>query len=459
MRNVLFILSLFMLSYAGIAQEEKSYSFSLEEAVSFAIDSNYTAINARRDIAKAIKQKWETTATGLPQISGDISYQNNLKQPVTLLPAEITGGEPGTFVPVTFGTKQNTSATATLNQLIFDGSYLVGLQAAKAFLDFSENASEKTNLEVRKGVINAYGSVLLSEELIAIFEKNKTALEKNLFETRKVYENGLAEEESVEQLEITMLDIETQLSNAKRSASIAKQMFNVALGIPAVSEVNFEDNLDNLANQNIQLEFLEKDLNVENNVDYKIAYNLTEQRNLEMKLEKSKALPRLTAFLNYGTSANSNDFTFFDGDQRWFQSSIVGVNMSVPIFSSRMRSAKTQRAKIALDQAETQLEETIQNITLELNTAKSNYQFTIEKYENAKKNIALSERIENKNQIKFTEGLATSFDLRQAQTQLYTAQQQYIQSMLDLINAKASVETVLNIPQLRTTAAEIKGKY
>jgi len=459
MRNVLFILSLFMLSYAGIAQEEKSYSFSLEEAISFAIDSNYTAINARRDIAKAIKQKWETTASGLPQISGDISYQNNLRQPITLIPGEITGGEPGTFVPVTFGTKQSASATATLNQLIFDGSYLVGLQAAKVFLDFSENASEKTNLEVRKGVINAYGSVLLSEELITIFEKNKVALDKNLYETRKVYENGLAEEESVEQLEITMLDIETQLSNAKRSSSIAKQMFNVALGIPAASAVSFDDNLDNLATQNMQLAFLEKDLNVENNVDYKIANNLTEQRSLEMKLEKSNALPRLSAFANYGTAGYNDSFTFFNSDQQWFQSSILGVNMSVPIFSSGMRSAKTQRAKIALDQAETRLEETIQNISLELNTARSNYQFAIEKYENAKKNIALSERIENKNQIKFKEGLASSFDLRQAQTQLYTAQQQYIQSMLDLINAKANIETVLNIPQLRTTAKEIKGKY
>ena len=124
-----------------------------------------------------------------------------------------------------------------------------------------------------------------------------------------------------------------------------------------------------------------------------------------------------------------------------------------------MRSAKTQRAEIAFDQARTELEETVQNITLELNSAKSNYQFAIEKYENAKKNIALAERIENKNQIKFTEGLSTSFDLRQAQTQLYSAQQQYFQSMLDLINAKAQIETVLNIPQLRVTSEEIKNQY
>ncbi|MCW8979995.1 MAG: TolC family protein [Altibacter sp.] len=446
----LFILPAFLLLHTfGSAQQSETYSFNLQEAITFALDSNYTAINARRDIAKAIKQKWETTASGLPQISADIAYQNNLKQPVTLIPGEIAGGEPGTFVPVTFGTKQNASATATLNQLIFDGSYLVGLQAARAFLDYSENASEKTNLEVRKGVINAYGSVLLSEELIAIFEKNKTTLEKNLFETRKIYENGLTEEESVEQLEVTLLDIETQLNNAQRSASIARQMFNVALGIDVSAIVIFEDSLDQLAQEYTQLGFLDRSLNVEENVDYKIAYNLTEQRSLELKLEKSKALPRISAFLNYGAMTNSDDFTFFDNDQRWFQSSVLGVNMNIPIFSSGMRAARTQRAKIALDQAETQLEQTIQTVRLEVNSAKSNYQFAIENYENAKKNLSLAERIEGKNQVKFTEGLSTSFDLRQAQTQLYTAQQQYFQAMLEVINTKANLETLLNTPQLK----------
>ena len=108
-----------------------------------------------------------------------------------MLPAEINGGPAGTFIPVIFGPKQNASAVATLDQLIFDGSYLVGLKAAKTFLQYSENFSEKTNLEIRKGVINAYGAVILSEELVLIFEKNKSNLEKNLSETQKIYENGL----------------------------------------------------------------------------------------------------------------------------------------------------------------------------------------------------------------------------------------------------------------------------
>ncbi|MAO07875.1 MAG: transporter [Alteromonas sp.] len=441
------IILLLLISAVSFAQE-RSYSFSLEEAVTFALDSNYTALNARRDIAKAIKQKWETTASGLPQISANVSYNNNLKQPVTLIPGEIAGGEPGSFVPVTFGTKQNANAVATLNQLIFDGSYLVGLQAAKVFLDYSENATEKTLLEVRKGVINSYGSVLLAEELVAIFQKNQKNLEENLYETRKIFENGLTEEESVEQLEITLLDINTNLSNAERSLLIARQMFNVALGLDINTPVTLTEDLDALTQQNIQLTFLNEDLSLEENIDYRIANNLIEQRKLEMKLEKSKALPSLSAFVNYGTQANSNDFTFLDSDQRWFQSSILGLQMNIPIFSSGMRSARTQQAKIALDQAKTQFEETVQNIKLEYDNAKSNYQFTIDKYENAKKNLALAQRIENKNQVKFTEGISTSFDLRQAQTQLYSAQQQYFQSMLDVINAKATLETLLNSPEI-----------
>ena len=441
------LIFVFISSY-GYAQQKEARSFNLEEAISFAIDSNYTAINARRDIAIAIKQKWETTAAGLPQINGTISYNNNLKQPVTLLPAEITGGPTGTFTPVTFGTKQNGSAVATLDQLIFDGSYLVGLKAAKTFLKYSENLLEKTNLEIRKGVINAYGSVILSKELVLIFEKNKVNLEKNLFETRKIFENGLAEEESVEQLEITLLQIDTQLNNVRRTYSIAKQMFNVSLGID-VSEVGvFEDSFDELTTQNIRLDLLDKALNIEENIDYKIALNYTQQRDLEMQLEKSKFLPSLNAFANYGTAANSNTFSFFNGEQIWYQSSIIGLSLKVPVYSSGMRRAKTQKAEIALEKAETDLELAIQNIMLELNTSKSNYQFAIDKYQNAKKNIALAERIENKNQTKFIEGLASSFDLRQAQTQLYTFQQEYFQSMLDVINAKSNLETVLNTPQL-----------
>jgi len=449
MNKLIIFFSFVLVASIGYSQQDQKYNFTLEQAITFALDSNYTAINARRDIAIAIKKKWETTAAGLPQLDANISYINNLKQPVTLIPGEITGGDPGTFVPVTFGTKENASAVATLNQLIFDGSYLVGLQAAKTFLDFSENSEEKVQLEVRRGVINAYGSVLLSEELVSIFELNKTNLEKNLIETRAIYENGFTEEESVEQLEITLLNIETQLKNSRRTLIIAQQMLNLAIGIDVDSSVLLMDTLDDLTQKNINLSFLDETINVEENIDYKIASNLTEQRTLEIKLEKSFSIPNLSAFVNYGTQANSDYFSFLQSDQKWYQSSMLGVSMNIPIISSGQRSARTQQAKISLEKAETNLTETYQRVLLEISTSKNNYWFAIENYNDTKKNLELSERIEAKNQIKFMEGLATSFDLRLAQIQLYTAQQSHFESMLRVITTKADLETVLNTPQLR----------
>ena len=451
MNKIFILLGFAILSSVGMAQQTQKYNFTLEQAIGFALDSNYTAINARRDIAIAIKKKWETTAVGLPQLNANVSYQNNLKQPTTILPGEIVGGDSGSFVPVIFGTKQNATLGATLTQLIFDGSYLVGLQAAKTFLDYSENAEEKTQLEVRKGVINAYGSVLLSKELVEIFELNKINLEKNLFETRAFYENGFTEEESVEQLEITLINLETQLKNSKRTLIIAQQMFNLAIGIDVESEVDMLDNLDSLTQENISLEFLEENINIEDNIDYKIASNFTEQRILELKLEKSYSIPNLAAFVNYGTQANSDGFNFFSTDQKWYQSSLLGVSMNIPILSSGLRRARTQQARIALEQAETNLTEAYQRILLEINTAKNNYRFAIEIYNNNKKNLDLSERVEQKNEIKFSEGLSTSFDLRTAQIQLYTAQQIYFEAMLRVITTKADLETVLNTPQLKAT--------
>jgi outer membrane protein TolC len=147
----------------------------------------------------------------------------------------------------------------------------------------------------------------------------------------------------------------------------------------------------------------------------------------------------------------SDDFNFFNNDQKWYQSSIVGISMNIPILSSGLRNAKTQQARIALEQSETNLTEAYQKVLLEINTAKNNYRFAVEIYNNNKKNLDLSERVERKNQIKFLEGLATSFDLRTAQIQLYTAQQNYFEAMLRVITTKADLETVLNTPQLKAT--------
>jgi len=432
-----------LLSWPVLAQEQ-NFSYSLEEAITYALEHNYNSINASRDLIDAQKQKWETIATGLPQISGAVNYQNQLKQQVVQLPGEIAGGDPGTFVEVVFGQPQQMIAVGTLRQQIFDGSYIVGVQATKAFLNYSKNNKEKTDLEVKKAVVEAYGNVLLAQESVAILEKNKETLDKNLFETKKIFENGLGDEESVDQLQITLSSVENQLKNAKRLEKITLQMLNLIMGIPVDTATILTENLDILTQKQINFSLLDTGLNVENNIDYKLVYNLNEQRELELKLAKSRALPTLNAFINYGGQSFGDDFSFLRSEQQWFGFSTFGVDLNIPIFSSLGRNASTQRAKIAYEKAKTQLTQTQDQVRLQLESAKSNYILAIEEYETSKQNLGLAERIENKNQIKYTEGLATSFELRQAQTQLYNSQQNYLQSMVEVINKKTELETILN---------------
>ncbi|MFO8146801.1 MAG: TolC family protein [Gillisia sp.] len=431
-------------SFAQELEANKSYSFSLQQAVEFGLKNNYSSRISSKEIEKSLKQKWEIIAQGLPQISGNVDYQNQLKQPVTLLPAELAGGEPGTFIPVRFGTQQNLSGTATWNQLIFDPSYIVGIQSVKTLLSISKNAKTKTDQEVKLAIINAYGNVLLSQESVDILKKNIKTLDKNYRDTQKIFENGLAEEEDVEQLEITLLGLKNNLSRSERMQDISFEMLNLTLGLPVETDVTLTENLDGLAMEYFDLGLLARKIPLEENIDFRIAENQAESARIFVRLEQAKALPTLTSFVNYGFQGFSEEFTFFKDSQEYFTQSILGVSLNIPIFSSGLRGAKTQQKKIEYEQALLQLEETKNKIQLEINSAKSDYEFSLENYQTQKRNLELSERIENKNQIKFFEGLASSFELSEAQRQLYAAQQELLQSMLNVITNKVALENLLD---------------
>jgi outer membrane protein TolC len=442
MKNI-FIITLSCFALCATAQDsKKSYSFSLQQAIEYAIEYNYSSINSGRDIEAAKEKKWETTAAGLPQISAGVDYTNNFVLQKSVVPAEFFGGNPGEYAEVAFGTKHTMIARSNLSQLIFDGSYIVALQASKTYLAYYENAKKRSDIEIKEMVINSYGNVLLASENIAILEKNIASLQKTLNDTKATYKNGLIEEESVEQLEITLGSLESTLNYNKRLLDITYKMLKINLGIDINDEITLTDKLDNLTVQNMDLSFSNTEFDVDSNIDFRIASNFEEQRTLEYKLQRSKALPSLTANVNFGYTAFKDQFDFFTKNQNWFNYSNLGLSLNIPIFSSLARSSRTQQAKIALDQAKTILSETEQKLKLQYAAAKTEYEYSIADYETAKSNLNLAERIEKKQQIKFTEGLSTSFDFNDAQRQLYTAQQKHLQTMVNIINKKASLEKI-----------------
>jgi outer membrane protein TolC len=320
----------------------------------------------------------------------------------------------------------------------------VGLQSAKTYLKISENAKVKTNRELREIVTTTYGNVLLADESILIFDRNKAALEKTLSDTREIYKNGFAEEESVEQLQITLATVNSALENVKRQKRIALDMLKLVLGINLEDQLTLKDKLDFLTQTNMDLAILKEQFEVKNNIDYQIGQNTLTSSELLLKLEKSRALPSLGAQVNFGANTFGNRFTMFNSDQLWFNYSNVGLGLTVPIFSSLGRSARTQQAKIAVEQSKTRLTELEKTLKLQFEKAKSDYEFSLEQLGTSKNSMNLAERIESKNQIKFKEGLTSSFDLTDAQRQLYSAQQSYLQAMVDVITKRAALEKLLS---------------
>ncbi len=444
MKKIVFVVFL-LLAFHAKSQQTPSRTFSLPQAIAYALEHNYSAMNTSRDIEIAQKKKWETTATGLPQIDASLNYLNNIVIQKSLVPAEFFGGKQGEFKEIAFGTKQSMQTQATLSQLLFNGSYLVGLQAAKTYLQYYQNAKIKSNSDIKEMVVNSYGNILLAEESILILEKNKAALEKTIFEINQMYKNGFVEEENVEQLKITLSTVNSSLNYAKRMQAIALDLFKINLGISTNDTLVLTDKLENLSMTGVGFALQNTGFEVQKTIDFAMMNNFVQQRSLELKLEKSKALPSLAAALNVGyTSFGDKEFHFFDSSQKWFHYSNVGVGLNVPLFSSLGRSARTQQARLALEKAKTQLVEIDQKLKLQYQKAKSDFEFSIEQYTASKNNLDLATRIEKKQSIKYKEGLSSSFDYTEAQRQLYTAQQNYLQSMVDIINKKAALEKLLD---------------
>ena len=438
-------LFLFLTLLFGSTQaQELPESLTLEEAIAFGLTHNRSIINADREIQKAKKEKWKTIATGLPQISSEVNYQNFLEMPVSLVPAEFFGGNPGEFSELTFGTEQNMIGSLKMEQLIFDGSYLVGLQATKVYLAISENLFEKTNLEVKKMVFNLYSNALLAKYNILFLEKNRASLENNFQEIHQLFRNGFEEEESVEQIQLSLAQANSRLKYAQNLLKIQQDMLKFVIGYPIESPLKLTDELDDIFNEDLYFQTLPNTDNIDNNIDIRIADNTLKSEALKLKLEKSKALPKVNAFINRTYTGNSNEFTFTDGDQKWYGSSLLGLNVQIPIFSSLGRSANTQKAKISLDQAKTQLEETQSKIRIEVNATLNEYQLSIDNYYIVKENLRLAESIEQKNQTKYFEGMIQTFELRMSQLQLYSAQNNFVSAIQKVISNKIELETLLN---------------
>lgn len=415
-------------------------SFSLKEAQEYAIRNNYQARNAIIDVALASKKVQENLATGLPQMDATASYNNFLNLATQLIPAEFFGGEPGTYMEVQFGTKHNASAGVQVSQLIFSGSYIVGLKAAKEFVLLSEKQLRQVEQDVKQAIANAYYLVLVSEKNNELMKETISTMDKLLADTRAMYEQGFMEDTDVDKLSLILSDLKTSVLNAENQVKNALNLMKFNLGMSVGDEINLTDNLDVLLMTLDPQGSMEKKFTLENHVTFQLMESQETISEFQILLAKTAYLPTVSAFLSAQTNAQRNEFNFFDFDQKWFPTTLVGVQFAVPIFSSGNRLYKVQQANMELEKVKNSRMQVNESLVMGAVTAKNNLEVAIETYQNKKNSYKLATRIYDKEQIKYKNGVSSSTDLNQSYNLLLESQGTFLGATLDMLNKKLELD-------------------
>lgn len=435
------IILLIVLSFGGVKMSaaQDTLRLSLNDALRMAQQNNLNIKNSRLDLKMAQKKIWETIAIGLPHIDGTAKYQ--FTPTVPTLPAKNFDPNAGENDVIELGVKQNIVYDLTVSQLIFNGAYLVGLKASKAYYNLSEVSFEKSMLEINESVTNTYNMILVGEESRKILDSNLVNVNKTLFEIGEMYKQGFVEKTDADQLEITANTLKNAISQVDNNLVMARSLLNIHLGVAENSNVALTDQLGMDDARIVSLSALATEsFNVDKNVDFKLLTAQELLAKLDYKREMSNSLPSVAAFYNHQEKWKSPAFDFAPKD-------VFGINLSLPIFSSGQRSALVSQKKMALEKA-TNNKLYIGNTLLMQSTQYQNDLRTkLEKFQIQKKSMELSDVIYQRTLEKYKQGISTSMELMTIQNQYLNSLTDYYQGIYDVVGAKSKLEKLYNINQ------------
>ena len=437
------MLSCFLLSQMMFAQENIKFEFSLDSAIDYAMENNYDVLNTRLSIDAANEQIKEIITSGFPQISGSVEYNNFFEIPTMLLPGEFFD-KPGTYIPVKFGVRHNATAGVTVTQLIFSGSYIVGLQASNVFLDLTEQNNKRSEMDVAQAVTQTYYLVLLVEENQKILERSFENLMKIHYEVNESYKEGFVEETEVKQLQISVTQLENSLITLSQQIDVSYKLLKLQMGIDIDKNIVLTEKLEDIL-QNVSISSLIKsEFDLKKNVEFQLIQSQERLSELSLKNEWSKFLPTIAAFGTYQYNAQRDRFNFFNQNKDWFNTGIIGLRIDVPIFNSGSKFFKVQQSQIEFKQAQNNLRKATQGLLLQFSKTQSELKSAYLNYQNNKNNMELAKEIFDITLEKYKEGLSSNLELIQIHNQYLTAQSDYFNSMSDLLNSKNSLDRLLN---------------
>jgi outer membrane protein len=433
---------LLFIASAGYAQQaappaNQVYNFSLRDCINYSYEHQDSVMNAQLDIKSADYKVRETTGQGLPQISGSASFTDYVKIPTTLIPGQFFGGAAGTFIPVQFGVKYQSGLGLNLSQILFDGSYLVGLKASRTYKELSQRSYTRSKIEANVNVTKAYYQVLVSNEQLKLLDANISQLKQQVDQTVAENKQGVAEKIDVERIQVQYNNLVTQRENTIRLLALNYQMLKFQMGMPVNAELVLTDKLESVQLTDAPDATTDTSF-YHNRIEYGLLETSKKLNELDVANKKASFFPKLTLNGSYNASYQNNAFGNLYTDN--FPSSFFGLTLNIPIFNGGQRSNQLKQSKIAVLKSQNDLDNAKNGFLLQANAAHINYLNSLKSLDNQKQNQQLAQDVLKVSQIKYQQGVGSSIEVTQAQTALESADNDYIQALYNAMISKVDLD-------------------
>lgn len=432
------------------AQAQERISLSLSEAKAYALKNNKDLKNAELDVLIAKKKVWETTTIGLPQVDATIAYQNIFKVPemnfgTPILNSTPNENYPGVYnyemgymsSPIKLGTKESTTIDITVSQLLFSGSYIVGLQASKVYKQLTLDQQNKSIQDIKSQVTNSYYLILILEENAKILANTLANLSTTQYEIKEMLQEGFVESTDLDQITLTKSSIENAIRTINQQISISYDLLKMQLGIFDDTKISLSENINDIIDSLPKEVITDKPFILNKNITYQMIETQERLNKLDLKLKKAAFLPTVAAFYRHEEKTEKADFDFSFPN-------IVGINVSIPIFHSTGNISKVNQSRLELEKTKNMKAQAASGLKIAYHKAKSDLSTAIANFNTQKANMQIAQRIYDKTLIKYKEGVSSSMDLTQTNNQLLDAQSKYFQSLLNLLQSKVELNKVLN---------------
>ncbi|HOI32198.1 MAG: TolC family protein [Bacteroidales bacterium] len=442
----------------SINAQESKLKISLEEAQEIALQHNKALENVRQDVNIAAEQYKQARGQGLPQIEGSLDYMTNFNYEAafsfgggagegpqidySLLDAgdmEILKLLQGSGEPASTSIKltDQSNAQIQLSQLIFGGQYWVGLQTARIAQELASKNVVLTELDVKENVANTYQLILASEEIMEVLLDNISNLKAMQQHTQNMYEAGLAEQTDVDQISISVSQLENQHKSMDRNIRLSYNMLRYQMGVSFDQEIELTNTMDQILDELIATNSLTQEFNIQNNVSFQMIETQLDLQEKLVDMEKWAYAPTLVGFYSYTKKIKTSGFDISPNNA-------AGLNLNIPIFSSGIRKANVSKAKIELDKAERSKDMVEEQLLLQNNQLRSDFTNAFENYQTQRNNVSVAKRVLESMQHKYRQGLISSLDLTQTNTSFLEAESNYLNAAIELMQAHLKLKKLYN---------------